>query len=107
LRLLADAVGTLSQKWLDEPYLRLFDYYLRAQSEASARGYCQKGTGFSDVPASRWRQPDARRQPPFDFLLGQFDRHGFSAITSFAGPTYAQIDTVMEILHGEGDSAHN
>lgn len=40
-----------------------------------------------------------------DFLLGQFDRHGFSAVASLAGPTYAQIDTLMGILHGEGDSA--
>ena len=39
-----------------------------------------------------------------DFLLGQFDRHGFSAVASLAGPTYAQIDTLMGILHGAGDS---
>jgi hypothetical protein len=39
-----------------------------------------------------------------DFLLGQFDRHGFSAVASLAGPTYAQIDTLMGIIHGEGDS---
>ena len=39
-----------------------------------------------------------------DFLLGQYDRHGFSAVASLAGPTYAQIDTLMGILHGEGDS---
>jgi hypothetical protein len=32
-------------------------------------------------------------------------RHGFSAVASLAGPTYAQIDTLMDILHGEGDSA--
>ena len=32
-------------------------------------------------------------------------RHGFSAVASLAGPTYAQIDTLMGILHGEGDSA--
>ena len=40
-----------------------------------------------------------------DFLLGQFDRHGFSPWPRLAGPTYAQIDTLMGILHGEGDSA--
>ena len=39
-----------------------------------------------------------------DFLLGQYDRHGFSAVASLAGPTYAQIDTLMGIIHGEGDS---
>jgi hypothetical protein len=39
-----------------------------------------------------------------DFLLGQYDRHGFSAVASLAGPTYAQIDTLMGIIHGQGDS---
>jgi hypothetical protein len=39
-----------------------------------------------------------------DFLLGQYDRHGFSAVASLAGPTYAQIDTLMGIMHGDGDS---
>jgi hypothetical protein len=38
-------------------------------------------------------------------LIPSFDRHGFSAVASLAGPTYAQIDTLMGILHGEGDSA--
>jgi len=39
-----------------------------------------------------------------DYLLGQFDRHGFSAVASLAGPTYSQIDTLMGILHGDGSS---
>jgi hypothetical protein len=67
--------------------------------------------------ARRWRAAIAKKEPgsamfrrhggvnrthgdshTFDFLLGQF--HGFSAVTSLAGPTYAQIDTLMGILHG-------
>jgi hypothetical protein len=40
----------------------------------------------------------------FGSLVGDFlfDRHGFSAVASLAGPTYAQIDTLMGMLHGEG-----
>lgn len=37
-----------------------------------------------------------------DFLLGEFDRHGFSAVGSLAGPTFSQIDTVMNLLHAGG-----
>jgi hypothetical protein len=39
-----------------------------------------------------------------DFLLGQFDRHGFSGVASLAGPTYSQFDTLLGILHGDGNS---
>jgi hypothetical protein len=34
-----------------------------------------------------------------DFLLGEFDRHGFSAVGSLSGPTFSQIDTLMDLLH--------
>ncbi len=37
-----------------------------------------------------------------DFLLGEFDRHGFSAVGSLAGPTFAQFDTLMDLLHAGG-----
>jgi hypothetical protein len=37
-----------------------------------------------------------------DYLLGQFDRHGFSAVASLAGPTFGQIDTLMDLLHAGG-----
>ncbi|HLY80679.1 MAG TPA: hypothetical protein VKQ70_14960, partial [Caulobacteraceae bacterium] len=37
-----------------------------------------------------------------DFLLGEFDRHGFSAVGSLAGPTFSQIDTLMDLLHAGG-----
>jgi hypothetical protein len=39
-----------------------------------------------------------------DFLLGQFDRHGFSAVASLAGPTFSQIDTLMDLLHAGGET---
>jgi hypothetical protein len=42
-----------------------------------------------------------------DYLLGQYDRHGLSAVAQLAGPTFSQIDTLMGILHGEGDSIIN
>ncbi len=42
-----------------------------------------------------------------DFLLGQYDRHGLSAVAQLAGPTVSQIDTLMGILHGQGDSILN
>lgn len=37
-----------------------------------------------------------------DFLLGEFDRHGFSAVGSLAGPTFSQIDVLMDLLHAGG-----
>ncbi len=37
-----------------------------------------------------------------DFLLGEFDRHGFSAVGSLAGPTFSQIDTLMDLIHAGG-----
>jgi len=37
-----------------------------------------------------------------DFLLGEFDRHGFSAVGSLAGPTFSQIDILMDLLHAGG-----
>lgn len=37
-----------------------------------------------------------------DFLLGEFDRHGFSAVDSLVGPTFGQIDTLMDLIHGGG-----
>jgi len=39
-----------------------------------------------------------------DYLLGQFDRHGFSAVGSLAGPTFSQIDTLMDLLHAGGQT---
>lgn len=36
-----------------------------------------------------------------DFLLGEYDRHGFSAVAQLAGPTVAQIDDLMNVLHGK------
>jgi hypothetical protein len=42
-----------------------------------------------------------------DYLLGQYDRHGLSAVAQLAGPTFSQIDTLMGIMHGEGDSILN
>jgi hypothetical protein len=38
------------------------------------------------------------------YLLGQFDRHGFSAVASLAGPTFSQIDTLMDPLHAGGET---
>lgn len=38
-----------------------------------------------------------------DFLLGQFSRHGQSALQSVAGPTFGQIDQLFEIY---GDLTH-
>lgn len=39
-----------------------------------------------------------------DYLLGEFDRHGFSAVASLAGPTFSQIDTLMDLLHAGGQT---
>ena len=39
-----------------------------------------------------------------DYLLGQFDRHGFSAVASLAGPTFSQIDTLMDLIHAGGET---
>ncbi len=39
-----------------------------------------------------------------DYLLGQFDRHGFSAVASLAGPSASQIDTLMDLLHAGGET---
>ena len=39
-----------------------------------------------------------------DYLLGQFDRHGFSAVGSLAGPTFSQIDILMYLLHAGGQT---
>ena len=39
-----------------------------------------------------------------DFLLGEFDRHGFSAVASLAGPTVSQFDTLMDLLHAGGET---
>jgi ATP-dependent DNA ligase len=32
-----------------------------------------------------------------DFLLGQFDRHGFSAVASLASPTYAKSKLTKQV----------
>jgi hypothetical protein len=37
-----------------------------------------------------------------DFLLGQFDRHGLSAAANMLGPTFGQVDDLMELLHAGG-----
>lgn len=37
-----------------------------------------------------------------DYLLGEFDRHGFSAVGSLAGPTFSQIDILMDLMHAGG-----
>lgn len=37
-----------------------------------------------------------------DFLLGEFDRHGFSGVSSLAGPTVSQLDTLLDLLHAGG-----
>ena len=37
-----------------------------------------------------------------DFLLGEYDRHGFSAVGSISGPTFSQFDTLMDLLHAGG-----
>lgn len=39
-----------------------------------------------------------------DFLLGQFDRHGFSGVASLAGPTFGQFDTLLDLLHAGGET---
>lgn len=39
-----------------------------------------------------------------DFLLGQFDRHGFSASANLVGPTVGQGDTLMDLLHAGGET---
>jgi hypothetical protein len=39
-----------------------------------------------------------------DYLLGQFDRHGFSAVGSLAGPTFSQIDILMDLMHAGGQT---
>jgi hypothetical protein len=42
-----------------------------------------------------------------DYLLGAYDRHGLSAVAQLAGPTVSQLDTLLGILHGQGDSLLN
>ena len=37
-----------------------------------------------------------------DFLLGEFDRHGFSGVASIAGPTIGQLDNVLDLIHAGG-----
>lgn len=39
-----------------------------------------------------------------DYLLGQYDRHGMSAVASLAGPTFGQIDNLMDIMHAGGET---
>ena len=39
-----------------------------------------------------------------DFVLGEYDRHGLSAVDDLVGPTFGQIDNVMGLLHAEQDS---
>lgn len=42
-----------------------------------------------------------------DYLLGEYDRHGYSALGSLAGPTFSQIEDVLDLIHGGGpDNAH-
>jgi hypothetical protein len=42
-----------------------------------------------------------------DYLLGEYDRHGLSAAAQLTGPTFSQIDTLLGIIHGQGDSLLN
>jgi hypothetical protein len=42
-----------------------------------------------------------------DYLLGEYDRHGLLAAAQLAGPTISQIDTLMGLLHGNGDGLLN
>jgi hypothetical protein len=42
-----------------------------------------------------------------DFLLGEYDRHGLSAVADLAGPTFSQIDNVMSLIHAEKESPHH
>jgi hypothetical protein len=42
-----------------------------------------------------------------DFLLGEYDRHGLSAVADLAGPTFSQIDNIMSLIHAEKDSPHH
>jgi hypothetical protein len=37
-----------------------------------------------------------------DYLFGEFDRHWRSALASIAGPTFGQVDDIMDLLHGGG-----
>ncbi len=37
-----------------------------------------------------------------DYLLGQFDRHGLSAAANLVGPTFGQLDDLMDLLHAGG-----
>ena len=39
-----------------------------------------------------------------DFLLGEFDRHDFSAVASLAGPSIGQLDILMDLIHAGGSS---
>jgi len=39
-----------------------------------------------------------------DFVLGEYDRHGLSAVADLAGPTLSQLDDVMSLLHAESAS---
>ena len=39
-----------------------------------------------------------------DFLIGQFDRHNMLASADILGPTFGQIDTLMDLVHGGGDN---
>jgi hypothetical protein len=39
-----------------------------------------------------------------DFLLGEFDRHDFSGVASLAGPTFSQIDTILDLIHAGGET---
>ena len=36
-----------------------------------------------------------------DFVLGEYDRHGLSAVADLSGPTVSQLDDVMGLLHAE------
>lgn len=42
-----------------------------------------------------------------DFLLGEYDRHGYSALDSLAGPTFGQIDLVMDMIHAEASNPNH
>jgi hypothetical protein len=39
-----------------------------------------------------------------DYLMGQFDRHGMVASANLLGPTFGQIDNVLDMIHGGGEN---
>lgn len=42
-----------------------------------------------------------------DFLLGQYDRHGYSGLASFAGPTFGKFDEILDLIHGGSSDDHH